>query len=343
MEREFNELSDKSKEASANFSKSFSFMWSFKVALGQVVAKLVACVLVLIVLVIPIALVASLSGSTSSSGNITEETIEEGSFDKKIAVININGDIVSDTGGFSVTDNTTPKMIKDELKNALDDESVKGIILKVSSGGGEAVASRLIYDQIKKAGEKKPIYAFIQDIGASGAYMSSLGAGQIYAYPEAWVGSIGVIMQMTNYSELANKYGVKQYTFKTGELKDAGDPMGEMTAKNKDYFNYLLNNSFKSFSSIVKERRGLDDTTIATVTDGSVFITEDALKYKLIDKITDFDGTVSDMKAKIGDDKATVVEYKRSGSFTDLLSVKVGNFIKGFTAAKTTDMQVMYK
>jgi len=326
-----------------DFSKRFSFVWSLKVQLGRILAKAIAWVIVLVI-VLPIIIVASLGASTAVNSSTTEEiVVEEGKGGSRIVIINIIGDIASSSSDVSITENTTPELIRDELKTALKNESIKGIILKVSSGGGEAVASRLIYDEIIKAGASKPIYAYIEDIGASGAYMSALGAEKIYAYDEAWIGSIGVIMQMTNFTDLANKYGVKQYTYKTGELKDAGDPLRNPTDQDNQYFNYLLGKSFDDFKNMVKERRKLDDATLAKVTDGSVFVSEDALANKLIDAVGNQDAVIAAMRDKIGDKDAEVVEYRRRGSFGDLLSSKIANILIKLSNPPATSSKIMYK
>ncbi|MBM4075713.1 MAG: S49 family peptidase, partial [Planctomycetes bacterium] len=113
----------------------------------------------------------------------------------------------------------------DQIKHAGKDDSVKGIVLQIDSPGGLVADSHEIYHRLKQI--KKPIYVQMKRLAASGGYYIAMGAGpeaKIYAEPTTWTGSIGVIIPRYDFSELAEKYGVRSDPLKTGEFKDALNP-----------------------------------------------------------------------------------------------------------------------
>jgi protease-4 len=125
--------------------------------------------------------VHSLSGDTSASF--------DGFGGSRIGVIDIDGVI------------TDPDKIDSQLQKFADDSTVKAIILHINSPGGGAAASQEIYHQVVRVGKKKKIVASIESVGASGAYYIASGCDKIYANDASVVGSVGVIMEWTNYGD----------------------------------------------------------------------------------------------------------------------------------------------
>jgi len=205
----------------------------------------------------------------------------------KIAVVDLEGVIVS------------PKDTVKNLKKFADDDSVKAIILHVNSPGGGVAASEEIYREVRRIrdSKKKPIIADIETVGASGAYYVSSGATKIYSNNGSIVGSIGVIMEWTNYQDLLKWAKMKNVVIKTGEFKDTGNPARDITPAEQQYLQGMAQNMLGQFVATVADGRKMKQEDVKAIADGKVWTGEQAKSMKLVDEIGDFE-TVVDATAK---------------------------------------------
>ncbi len=136
-----------------------------------------------------------------------------------------------------------------QLNEAKDNAEVKALILRVNTPGGGVVESAEIHDKIVQIQEeaKKPVYVSMAGMAASGGYYISAPADKIFAHPDTMTGSLGVIMQGLNYSELAEKLGIDFMTIKSGKHKDIMSPTREMTKEEKEIMHSMLNNAYNGF------------------------------------------------------------------------------------------------
>jgi protease-4 len=192
-----------------------------------------------------------------------------------IAVIDVTGVILS------------PDTVNSQLRKFGDDSSVKAIILHINSPGGGAAASQEIYHEVVRVRQekKKKIIASIESVGASGAYYIASGCDRIYANDASVVGSIGVIMEWTNYGDLMRWAKLKNVIIHAGELKDAGDPSREMTPKEQAYFQSLVDNMYTQFVHDVATGRHSSDDKIRPLATGQVWTGQQSLPLGLIDKV----------------------------------------------------------
>ncbi len=146
--------------------------------------------------------VGAASGGLGLPERFRETVITEGAKETtaKIAVIRINGLIASSVPG-SVTDSMVDD-VKLQFKQALEDKEVKAIVLAIDSPGGEVTASDIIYNTVKKAKETKPVVVSMGSLAASGGYYIACGGSHVFAHDTTFTGSIGVIMQSLNYTDL---------------------------------------------------------------------------------------------------------------------------------------------
>lgn len=180
--------------------------------------------------------------------------------------------------------------IVDQLRKFNQDGSIKAIILHIDSPGGGAAASQEIYNEVRRVRDekKKPVVASIESVGASGAYYIASGADRIYANDASIVGSIGVIMEWTNYADLLKWARLKPEVLKAGILKDAGSPTRDMTPTERAYFQGLVDNMHAQFIRDVSAGRGIPVTALTPLATGQVWTGEQALPLHLIDKIGGF-------------------------------------------------------
>jgi len=206
------------------------------------------------------------------------------SFGDKIGVVDIEGVILD------------PKTVVGQLKKFADDDSIKAIILHVNSPGGGVAASEEVYREVKRIRDdkKKRIVSAIESVGASGAYYISSGTNKIFADNGSIVGSIGVILQWTNYGDLLRWAKLKQETLTVGQFKDTGDPTRDMTPAERAYMQSLIDNMYGQFVDVVAEGRHRKPEDIKALADGRVWTGQEALSIHLIDQIGDFQAAVED-------------------------------------------------
>jgi protease-4 len=225
---------------------------------------------------------------TASGGQFS--SIGPGLGSGNIGVIDVDGVILSAD---------TPV---DQLRKFADDSSIKAIILHIDSPGGGAAASQEIYEEVRRIRneKKKPIVASIESIGASGAYYIACGTGKIYANRASIVGSIGVIMEYTNYGDLLKWAKMKNITIKAGDLKDAGSPVRDLTPKEQAYLQGLVDNMHTQFIEDVAAGRAQTVAQIQPLATGQVWTGQQALPLHLIDSIGSFRDTLLATAKQVG-------------------------------------------
>src|ERR1017187_3513327 len=189
-----------------------------------------------------------------------------------------------------------------DLRKFGDDSSIKAIILHINSPGGGAAASQEIYHEVVRVRQEKhkKIIASVESVGASGAYYIASGCDKIYAKDASVVGSIGVIMEWTNYGDLMKWAKLKNVVIHTGTLKDAGDPTRDMTPEEQAYFQSLVDNMYGQFVHDVATGRHTSDDKIRPLATGEVWTGQQALQKGLIDKEGGFRVALIDTAKSVG-------------------------------------------
>ena len=156
-------------------------------------------------------------------------------FDGKIALIRLEGIIEGSSADSDFfTKNYTAEVVRKNLKKAKEDVTVKGILLKINSPGGTVAESQEIYQLIMETRKTKPVFVSMGDVAASGGYYIAAASDRIYACPGTLTGSIGVIFNAPDASELfSKKLGIKAQVIKSGKYKDIGSTSRAMTEDEK--------------------------------------------------------------------------------------------------------------
>jgi protease-4 len=225
--------------------------------------------------------VAMRSGGDSGGFGLSED---------RIAVIDVTGVILS------------AETVNNQLRKFGEDSSVKAILLHINSPGGGAAASQEIYHEVLRVRKenKKKVVASIESVGASGAYYIASGCDKIYANDASVVGSIGVIMEWTNYGDLLRWAKLKNVVIHAGELKDAGDPSRDLTPKEEAYFQSLVDNMYTQFIHDVATGRHAAEDKIKPLATGQVWTGQQALPLGLIDKVGGFRVALIDTARDVG-------------------------------------------
>ena len=189
-----------------------------------------------------------------------------------------------------------------QLQHFGNDSGIKAIILHIDSPGGGAAASQEVYHEVLRVREQshKPVVASVESVGASGAYYIASACDRIYANPASVVGSIGVIMEWTNYGELLRWAKLKTVNLHDGELKDAGDPTRDMTPREQAYFQSLVDNMYAQFIRDVAAGRHTSSDRIQPLATGQVWTGEQAQPLGLIDQQGGFRTALMETAKKVG-------------------------------------------
>jgi protease-4 len=182
--------------------------------------------------------------------------------------------------GFIAGDAATLKLI-DEVR----DSKATAALIVIDSPGGSTEGAEVLYQEIRRLAEKKPVVAVVGTMAASGAYIAALAADRIFVRGNSIVGSIGVLVEFPNISGLMDKVGVKLEAIKSSPLKAVPNGMEPTSEEARAAMAALVADSFSWFKGLVKERRGLSDDELARVADGRVFTGRQGLPLKLADAI----------------------------------------------------------
>jgi protease-4 len=208
---------------------------------------------------------------------------------------------------------------RSEALDRLAKSSATAVIVHVNSPGGTVAGSEELFDSLVKLKAKKPMVVVVDGLAASGGYIAAMASDRIVAQQSAIVGSIGVIFQYPNVSELLKTIGVQVETIKSSPLKAAPNGLEPTSPEARAAVESIVKDSYDWFKGLVRERRHLDDAGLAKVSDGRVFTGRQALGLKLIDGLGDEQAAIDWLaKEKNIDPKTPVRDYPLSPRFGDL-------------------------
>eukprot|EP00879_Flechtneria_rotunda_P016300 GHRR01017055.1.p1 GENE.GHRR01017055.1~~GHRR01017055.1.p1 ORF type:complete len:674 (+),score=260.41 GHRR01017055.1:690-2711(+) len=236
---------------------------------------------------------------------------------KRIAVLRAGGAILGKAGGIGgASGSITPDAIIPKLRALAKDKKVAGVVLRVDSPGGDALASDLMWREIRKLAEKKPVVACMGDVAASGGYYMSMAAQAIVAQPLTITGSIGVVTGKFNLAELYDRVGYSKTLLSRGKFAEF------LAADNRSFnddeaalFEESAKFAYKSFRDKAAESRGLPVEEMQAVAQGRVWTGRRALTRKLVDAVGGLHEAVALVKQAAGIDqseKVTLMEVSRT-------------------------------
>ena len=236
------------------------------------------------------------------------------------------------TGGLFSPRYDPVQLTLNRIRAAENDRQVRGIILEVDSPGGAVTPSDEIYNALQRfraSAEGRKVIIFSRDINASGAYYVSMAGDWLMAEPTTLVGSIGVMIQTLNWHQLSERIGVSDTTIKSGSAKDILNPFRDVSEREMNMLQHLVDSLHARFSSLVQQARGVDGTHLETITDGRIFTAPDALQAGLIDEIGYWDDVVARTAQLFGVSSVRVLRYERRPDWSDW-----------FASVRHTEMQI---
>jgi protease-4 len=230
-----------------------------------------------------------------------------------IAVVVAEGEIAmgrSDDGVVGALD------IANTFRALRNDPSVKGIVLRINSPGGSALASDLMWREIDATAQVKPVIASMSGLAASGGYYIAAPCNKIYAHPNTITGSIGVFGILVDISEtLEENLGISTHTVSTGGHSTLGSPLSPMSAGDSTIIQNGVNRIYETFTSVVATGRGLDIETVKEIAGGRVWTGSQALQNGLVDELGSFEDALADVKSESGYEGDELVFYPKYEGF----------------------------
>lgn len=238
-----------------------------------------------------------------------------------VALIYVEGMIEGGRGSSAFTDTTVGA---DVICGLLDEVALNprfaAVVLRLNSPGGTAAGSQDIAAAVSRLRDRGiVVVASMADVAASGAYWIASAADEIIASPATMTGSIGAIMQVHNLEQLFDRLGISVETFKSGDHKDMGSPVREMSDAERAVFQSLIDDIHDQFIDAVATGRGLPPTDVRGLADGRVFTGRQALEAGLVDRLGDLTVALDRAAELAGIAEYEVEEMGRTTLFGRLL------------------------
>jgi protease-4 len=250
-----------------------------------------------------------------SQADPLQEFTLEGKGPEKVLLLPIRG-VISDNPRQELL-RTQPSTVQEavsHLRKAEQDPLIKVVVLQLDSPGGSVTASDVLYNEIRLFKERtgRKVVAVMMDVAASGGYYIALAADLILAHPTTVTGSVGVVFVRPKVAGLMEKIGVSVEVSKSGKNKDIGSPFRATTPEEERIFQAMTDQLAKRFLDLVQAHRGLDPIQLAAVATARVYLAQEAVNLKLVDRIGYMPDALTEAKTLAGvKEDARIMVYRR--------------------------------
>ncbi len=249
--------------------------------------------------------------------------------EKKIAVVYAEGEIRTGSSGnqFSPWGGFTKVLGSDTVVKQFEeisgDDSIKGVIFRVNSPGGSALASQLMLDAVKEVNDKKPVIVSMSSVAASGGYYISMASRKIVLQPSTITGSIGVVSIFPDMSETYKKIGINMDGFHEGKFSDFGSTHRPLNEDEKEFYNKIAGSIYTEFKTRVSENRGIPMDALEEYARGRVYSGPQAIEVGLADEIGGLPKAIELLKKELNipaDEELLIVQYPKEKTFFEMIS-----------------------
>ncbi len=226
-----------------------------------------------------------------------------------IGIVEVTGPILSS------------RQVIENIKAFRDNDRIKAIVVRVDSPGGGVGPSQEIFRELMKTRPVKTVVASMGSVAASGGYYIAAGAQVIVANPGTITGSIGVIMEHVNLTELVQKIGISPLVIKSGEFKDLGSPFRKLGDKERQLLQKLVDELHQQFVSDTSQARNIEMKTMGEIADGRVYTGQTAKDLNLVDRLGNLDDAVVWAAELAGMDQEPVPVYPKDNPISVLRKI----------------------
>lgn len=244
------------------------------------------------------------------------KNITKYNYANKIAIIYLDGNIEGSSNNsaeLNINYNTFLDKI-DKLKNI---DGLKGVIIRINSGGGSALTSKKIYDAISNL--DYPVYTSISGVAASGGYYISSASDKIFADKYSITGSIGVVSVIPKFGKTLEKFGAHPSNISKGKYTNVLNPLIELSNEDKQLYTSVLEKIYKEFKDdVLKKRTKLDENSLEEIAQGKVWLGSEALKNNLVDNNGGLFDTITAMQNDLNLGNVEIVNIYSSQNIEDI-------------------------
>ncbi len=266
---------------------------------------------------------ACLFGALWGVGASSSRTTTYSGAGPRIALVRVEGVIVSGKQTFSVSYGSVAgsETIANQLDEAAKTADVVAVVLRVNSPGGGVVASDEIYQAVRRVqAAGKPVVVSMGETAASGGYYVSAPADYIVANANTTTGSIGVIMSILNVQGLYDKLGLTEVVIKSDQFKDIGSSTRPMTDEEKAILQGLVDQAYGTFVQVIVDGRKMPVEQVRALADGRIYTGQQALDLKLVDALGGMPEALAKARELANSPDAPLVEPPAPGWFSTFLS-----------------------
>src|SRR5699024_8923440 len=263
-------------------------------------------------------------------GEMFEEHImKEGTGEHKIAVVPLDG-AIQDLTDSPLAAGYNHKEFLNMLDQAGSDPFVDGVIIRVNSPGGGVVESAEIHDKVVDIQEQyeKPVYVSMGNTAASGGYYVAAPADKIVAHPATLTGSIGVIMESINISEIADNHRIDFQTIKSGKHKDILSMSRDMTEDEDKILQSMIDEMYEDFVDVIVAGRDMPEDEVKKISDGRVYTGKQAYELDLVDELGSLEDTIAMLEEDYQLNDAIVVQYEQAFGLSNFFSMSFNEMFR---------------
>ncbi|MFW5799253.1 MAG: signal peptide peptidase SppA [Spirochaetota bacterium] len=195
------------------------------------------------------------------------------------------------------------------IKQLIKDKSIQGVVFRVNSGGGSAIASEEIVNEIRKLRKEKPVVVSMSNVAGSGGYWISTQCEKLFAERTTITGSIGVIFTFFYIKELLNKYGINFSTIKKGKYADFASNLRRLSEEEREELNKFIEDIYQKFLNKVADFRNKTVEDIHKIAQGRVWSGEDAKEIGIIDEIGGLTDAINYLKGTLKLEESKIIYY----------------------------------
>ena len=213
-----------------------------------------------------------------------------------------------------------------DLENINKSPNAKALLVSINSPGGTFVSSKELYDKINEISKKIPVVTYMREMATSGGYLVSLASQKIFSNIGTITGSVGVILQTAEITELLEKIGINPIVIKSGDLKATPNPLEGVSEKDSEYLNNIIKSMQLEFINILSENRDIDNETLRIISDGRIFTGKQAKELNLIDFIGSKNDAINWLKEKANVPlDIDIIDYSKETQYEKLINMKLFN------------------
>ena len=252
-----------------------------------------------------------------------------------IAVVHIDGAIIdgeSTSGGLMGSASVGSRTIRRTLSDLEDNKLIKGVVIRIDSPGGSAIASEVIWQGVKRLGKTKPVWISIGNMAASGGYYVAVAGDKVYVNPSSIVGSIGVVGGKFALGGLMERMNINTVSRARGPRAAMQSMANPWSDADRQLVRVKMEDTYRLFTGRVAQgRAGID---LAKTAEGRLFVGQDAVDLKMADKVGTLKDAIGDMsrEIKLASGSFDIMDYPAPMSFQEMIENSLSSFGMGASA-----------